>query len=314
VAAKGLSLLPSSLSQVAKEELSRRLLSDGGVADRAQGTFRIDATAWAIIALSALQESPILIDRCRARLRSEQGDDGRVWVSRENPDSFWPTALAVLAWQDAPACTDAQQRAVKFLLDTTGVHYRSQTSEVAGHDATLRGWPWVANTHSWIEPTVLSVIALNAAGHGKHERVQEALRMIQNRQLPHGGWNYGNTFVFGRELRPMPESTGTALTGLAGHVESGVVARSLDYLQGEITSLRTPVALGWGLLGLAAWGVWPSNGLTLIERCLANQSRYGKYDTSSFCLVLLGALAGESDSRTNAFPFAHIHQSAPVSQ
>ena len=51
----------------------------------------------------------------------------------------------------------------------------------------------------------------------------------------------------------MPESTGSALTGLAGHVEMGVVARSLDYLRGEVNALRTPVSLGWGLLGLAAW-------------------------------------------------------------
>jgi hypothetical protein len=307
-------LSSSSLRQIAKEEFSRRLLSDGGVADRATGKFRIDTTAWAILTLSALKESPILIDRCRARLRSEQGNDGRVWVSRENPDSFWPTALAVLAWQDAPACTDAQQRAIKFLLETTGVHYRSQPSEVAGHDAGLKGWPWVANTHSWIEPTVLSVIALKAAGYGRHDRVQEALRMILDRQLPHGGWNYGNTFVFGRELRPMPESTGSALTGLAGHVEMGVVARSLDYLRGEVNALRTPVSLGWGLLGLAAWGMWPSNGLMLVERCLANQARYGEYDTSSFCLLLLGALAGEPDRAMKAFSFPRINQLAPLIQ
>jgi hypothetical protein len=156
---------------------------------------------------------------------------------------------------------------------------------------------------------VLSVIALEGAGYGRHDRVQEALRMIIDRQLPHGGWNYGNTMVFGRELRPMPESTGTALTGLAGHLERKVVARSLDYLQGEINSLRTPVSLGWGLLGLAAWGVWPANGLTLVERCLARQSRYGEYDTSSFCLLLMGALAGEPGSVTNSSSLPGIHQS-----
>ena len=112
----------------------------------------------------------------------------------------------------------------------------------------------------------------------------------------------------------MPESTGTALTGLAGHVERGVVARSLEYLQGEINSLRTPVSLGWGLLGLAAWGVWPSNGLMLVERCLANQSRYGEYDTSSFCLVLLGALAGEFDNKTNVLSSPRINQFDPAIQ
>jgi hypothetical protein len=291
-------LLSSALRRIAKEELSRRLLTDGGVADHAKGKFRVDATAWAILALTALRESPALIDRCRTRLRAEQGRDGRLSVSRENPDSFWPTALGILAWQGAPAFMDAHKQAVRFLLETTGVHYRSRPSAVAGHDPGLKGWPWVANTHSWVEPTVLGVLALSAAGYGRHDRVQEALRMIEDRQLRHGGWNYGNTSVFGQELRPMPESTGTALAGLAGHVERKVVARSLDYLQGQINAMQTPISLGWGLLGMAAWGAWPSNGLTLVERCMANQSRYGEYDTSSICLVLLGALAGDPEITT----------------
>jgi hypothetical protein len=159
----------------------------------------------------------------------------------------------------------------------------------------------VADTHSWIEPTALAVIALKATGHGQHDRVLEAIRMMLDRQLPHGGWNYGNTLVFGRELHPMRESTGAALTGLAGVVDQEKVARSISYLQGEVDRLRTPISLGWGLLGLAAWDLWPSNGTALVERCLANQSRYGDYDTSALCLLFLGALAGERDTKTTLF-------------
>jgi hypothetical protein len=284
-----------------KEALSRRVLPEGGVADAVKGEFRTDSTAWGIIALNAVHESPSLIYRCQARLRSEQGDDGRLWINREHQDCFWPTPLAVLAWQNDPASRDAQKRAVTFLLGTTGVHYRSQSSEVAAHNPALKGWPWVANTHSWIEPTVLSVLALKASGYGRHDRVREAIQMIVDRQLPHGGWNYGNTMVFGRELRPMPESTGTALSGLAGQVEAAVVARSLDYIYGEVNRLHTPISLGWALLGLAAWRMWPSNGLKLVERCLARQSRYGEYDTSSLCLLFLAALAGEPERRIDVF-------------
>jgi hypothetical protein len=138
----------------------------------------------------------------------------------------------------------------------------------------------------------LAVLALKATGHVRHDRVGEAIRMMLDRQLPHGGWNYGNTLVFGRELHPMPESTGAALAGLAGLVERNKIVRSLEYLQDEVGRLRTPISLGWALLGLAAWGHWPSNGLALAERCLANQARYGDYDTSAFCLLCLGVLAG----------------------
>jgi hypothetical protein len=144
-------------------------------------------------------------------------------------------------------------------------------------------------------------MALRATGHGQHDRVREAIQMILDRQLPHGGWNYGNTLMFGKELHPMPESTGAALTGLAGIVDQHTVSRSLEYLQGEIARLRTPISLGWSLLGLAAWNLWPSNGAALLERCLANQLRYGDYDTSALCLLFLGALAGEPDTATPLF-------------
>jgi len=94
----------------------------------------------------------------------------------------------------------------------------------------------------------------------------------------------------------MPEGTGSALASLAGAVDEREVVRSLEYLQGEVDRLRTPISLGWSLVGLAAWGRWPARGGALVERCLANQSRYGDYDTSSLCLLALGALAGEAKS------------------
>jgi len=289
------------IKQVIQDALSRRALSDGGLVDRPGGQFRVDATSWGGLLLRAAGGAQEMLERLRARLVHEQGQDGRVSVQRDHPDSYWPTALAILVWQDSPPSQAAQQRAIHFLLESSGNHFRRRAEDPPAHDTLLKGWPWVAGTHSWIEPTVLSVLALQMAGHGQHDRVREAIRMILDRQLPHGGWNYGNTLVFGRELHPMPESTGAALAGVAGQVEQGTVARSLDYLQGEVDRSRTPISLGWGLLGLAAWGRWPSNGTALVERCLVNQSRYGEYDTSALCLLLLGASAGETDMKSALF-------------
>jgi hypothetical protein len=121
--------------------------------------------------------------------------------------------------------------------------------------------------------------------------------MLLDRQLPHGGWNYGNTLVYGKELHPMPESTGAALTGLAGMVERNTVLPSLEYLQREVSRFQTPISLGWGLLGLAAWSLSPPNAKALVERCLGNQERYGEYETSALCLLFLGGLAVETDAR-----------------
>lgn len=290
--------------------LSRRLLSDGGMAGRLGGPLHIDSTAWGVLALRASGGAHEVIEQLCTVLVREQHGDGRVCMNRANPASFWPTPLAVLAWQDSIASQVAQSRAVHFLLSTTGVHFPKQPTDPSAHDPNLKGWPWIEDTHSWVEPTALGVMALRVAGHGQHDRVREALRMILDRQLPHGGWNVGNTLVFGRELYPMPESTGAALVGLAGEVDQKQVARSIDYLQGEVDRIRTPISLGWSLLGLSAWDRWPANGLALVERCLANQGRYGGYDTSSLCLVALGALAGDSNAYS---PLIQRRHSRPTS-
>lgn len=287
-----------ALRRMVREELSRRSVPQGGIVERPHGQFRTDSTAWGVLALCASAGDDDAIEQHRIRLVEEQGEDGRVAISRSHSDSFWPTSLAVLAWKHSAQCRAAQTRAIDFLTKTTGAHRPRLTNEAAGHDTMLRGWPWVRGAHSWIEPTSLAVIALAATGHGDHVRVREAIHMILDRQLPHGGWNYGNTLVFGQVLRPMPENTGVALAALAGHVEHKTIERSLVYLQGEIGAVRTPISLGWSLLGLAAWDRWPSNGMVLAERCLAAQSRYGEYETSALCLLAVAALSQVESCRS----------------
>ena len=284
---------PVPLKRMIREKISRRFRLEGGIPQSPQEGARADATAWGILAFQAAGGEQDILERHRARLIHEQDKGGRLSVDRKHPDSYWPTALAILAWQNSPGSQSAQSLAVRFLLESTGAHPPKSADAPWAHDTTLRGWPWIKDTHSWIEPTALSLIALRATGYGAHERVSEAIRMMLDRQLPHGGWNYGNTLIFGKELHPMPESTGAALTGLAGVVSREKVVRSLGYLKGAASRLVTPISLGWTLLGLAAWDLWPANGLALVERCLANQSRYGEYDTSALCLLFLGALAGE---------------------
>ena len=290
-----------SLNGLLGNELARRALPEGGFADRPQGRFRSDATAWGILASRASGSSQAVVERHCSRLVREQGEDGRVRVSPQHPESYWPTAMAVLAWQGSSASHAAQNLAVRFLLDTTGIHFQRKPNDIVTHDTSLKGWPWIENTHSWVEPTAMCVMALRAAGHGQHVRVSEAIRMILDRQLPHGGWNVASTIVFGKELTPGPEATGSALASLAGVVEEREIARSLEYLHGEVERSRTPISLGWSFIGLAAWGQWPARGGALIERCLANQSRYGDYDTSSLGLLALGGLAGEAKAHSPLF-------------
>jgi len=273
------------------EALKKRSLKDGGFTSRVKGGYRPDSTAWAVIALSAAGIDDPMIHLARSRLVSDQKEDGRIPVSQEHPEAFWPTSLAILAWQGSSTHSAPQLLAVKFLLETTGAHWSKDPEAAMSHDTSIKGWSWIENTHSWVDPTALSLQALKMTGYEKHQRSAEAARMLLDRQLPKGGWNVGNTMVFGKELRPMPDSTGMALDALSGMVPLKRIQDSIRYLKERIRNVRSPLSLGWGILGLGAWGERPAEAPKWLMECLQLQNRFGSYDTSLISLILLAHLA-----------------------
>lgn len=274
-------------------EVWKRSLPAGGFAARPNGQYRSDATAWAVMALRMGGSNPQLLHAARQSLAANQMEDGRVLLSNSNGQTgvFWSTPLAILAWQKAAEFGQFQSRSTSFLLKTTGNHFKRLPDSPTGHDTAIRGWPWTEGTHSWVEPTSLAMIALRVTGYGNDVRVIEAARLLMDRQLPSGGWNYGNTTVFGTELAAMPESTGLALSALPGLVAKQDISGSLALLKNGIKTLTTPFSLGWTILGLSAWEERPSDANAMIGRCLERQIRYGAYDTSLLGLMILARQA-----------------------
>jgi hypothetical protein len=270
------------------DQLKQRQLDSGGFMSKPHGRYSPEATCWAIMALSGYPANcGDLMMRARARLVADQLPDGRVCISREHPEVFWPTSLAVFAWRQSPEHQENLAKAVVFLLGSSGEHSPKKPDFPVAHDTSLKGWPWIAGTHSWVEPTGLAMMALKLAGYGNQARVREGARLLLDRQLPGGGWNYGNTFVFGRELRPMPLSTGIALNALRGETPLENIQGSLTFLKNQVVTMHTPQSLGWSLLGLGAWQKRPMQAQHLIYECLKSQERYGVYDTSSLALLLV---------------------------
>jgi hypothetical protein len=267
--------------------LKERALDGGGFAANPRGDYRPEATCWAILALLGDPANHGLIERARARLAAGQLSDGRVCISPDHPEVDWPTSLAVFAWHRSPEYQKNQALAAHFLMTSSGAYWQKKADSPAAHDTSIKGWSWIAGTHSWVEPTGLAMMALKIAGYGRQARVQEATRLLLDRQLPRGGWNYGNTSVFGQELRPMPLSTGIALSALKDETPRETIQRSLTYLKSRAINLHTPRSLGWSLLGLAGWQAQPESALSLIDDCLMRQDRYGVYDTPSLALLLV---------------------------
>jgi hypothetical protein len=231
------------------------------------------ATEPAALAALALQAAGRPAEAAHALdwLTTIQNADGSLGVDAEQRQPCWPTGWAVVAWQTAITQGDyavdrrqtwgrAAAQAVAWAMRIAGRALDDPNeSRVFGHDTTLHGWPWVEATHSWVEPTAIQLLALRNAGQAAHPRCREAVRLLLDRQLPNGGWNYGNTTVLGNTLRPHVQPTGLALAALASEPEArSRVQPSLDYLQTAIGADTATASLCYALLGLAAFDARPA--------------------------------------------------------
>jgi hypothetical protein len=209
-----------------------------------------------------------------------QAPDGSVGVNATQQTPAWPTSLAILAWNHLAAATgkdeyaEATAKALRWSLESRGTTGVQQAH--VGHDTMLNGWSWAANTHAWMEPTCMFVIALKAVGQTRHERTREAVRLLIDRLLPKGGCNYGNTIVLGQALLPHVQPTGLAMLALAGETASDPrIGKSLDYLEQQLTADTSTSSLCYGLLGLTAHGRQPAQASAWLKDAADRLSERG---------------------------------------
>lgn len=268
------------------KDIQNRQHIEGGFSEIVGGSYRPDSTSWAILTLARSGIHGKVVETARLCLAKQQFKDGRVSMPGDSR-AFWPTPLVVLALHGSKLYGETQSRALRFLLETSGKHWKKDPASPISHDTSIQGWPWTEETHSFVEPTAMALIALDIVGQAGHPRFEEGSRMLMDRQLPHGGWNYGNTKVYGQELHPFVDTTGIALTALAGHVSKKNVGSSIQFLKERVEQCRTPLSLGWTLFGLGAWGESPLKVPVWIEQSLKRQEKYGAYGTSLLSLLAL---------------------------
>jgi hypothetical protein len=277
-------------------ELALRRGPRGGFRARADDPAEleiVDATAWAAVALAIADPGSAARRGASDFLAGTQAPDGRLSVHPLHPGTYAPTSVAILAWSGDTARAAERRKAVDFLLTHEGLTYPQDSSSPNRIDTELRGWPWVDRTFSWAEPTALALLALAAAGEGAHARSREGVKVLLDRQIANGGWNYGNSRVFDADLLSAPESTGLVLAALAGAVERSQIELSLARLAEELPRLRTPLALAWSLLAAAAWrlDVGAGERARAIDETFARAPRYGGYETADVALLAIALAA-----------------------
>jgi len=262
----------------------------GGYSSR--GEVASEPTALAGLALQA-HGNREAATRAADWLVAHQEKNGTVGVLATQASPCWPTSLSILLWQrvDADRYRQPIERAVAWTLQEKGETHVQR--DYIGHDTTLVGWSWAADTHSWLEPTAMFVMALKAVGQSLHARTREAVRLLVDRLLPHGGCNYGNTIVLGQELLPHVEPTGLVMMALADEsLDDPRISRSLEYLERELSAETTTVSLCYGLLGLAACKRSPEQRLDWLSD---KYNQLIKRDADCYKLALIALAAHEAD-------------------
>lgn len=233
--------------------------------------------------------------RAAGWLAEQQARNGTIGVTASRSSPHWPTALAMLVWHSIDQATGGQEfkdhlsRAIDWSLAEHGKP--APRSAQFGHDSTIAGWSWAANTHSWLEPTAMFVLALKSVGHSQHARTRDGVRLLIDRQLPNGGCNYGNTIVLGQPLLAHAQPTGLAMLALAGEgYDDPRTERSLRFLERELSQQTATASLCYGVLGLAAHGRAPATRDTWLRQ---TYSRVVTHNSSPHKLALIALAAAD---------------------
>jgi hypothetical protein len=276
-------------------ECLRRLHITERCSYSSDGAWAAEPTALASLALAFHRFHKSAL-RFGEQLADVQQSDGAVPALAERDSPSWTTSLAILAWL---ACRDYVhgvhlnrniELAINWSLTTHGKP--APRNPQIGHDPTILGWSWAAETHAWMEPTCMFVIALKAAGLSDHQRTRDGVRLVTDRLLPNGGSNFGSTLVLGQATLPQVESTGLAMLALAGEKNSDPrVEKSLQYLEANLIDRTTTASLCYGLMGLAAHNRRPPHAEAWLAAALEREIKRGQ---SAFKLALL-ALASVPD-------------------
>ena len=236
-----------------------------------------------------------------------QRPDGALGLSAGIAAPPWGTPHAMLLWAALDGYQAERRQAAQWLLQFAGESWPADQTGVIAHDTSIPGWPWVEGTHSWLEPTAMALLALRREGYGEHARVGQGIRMICERVLPGGGWNFGNRAMFGATYPPQLASTGFALLALTADASvSNLIDGGCRYLRRRLPGVRAPRSLAWGLMGLDAWQQRPAEADRWLARSFAwvRRNRANPLDLAQLILAAdhrtIGLLGAEAAKEVTA--------------
>ena len=241
------------------ETLNSRQMKSGGWAYFDSVQESLEATCLAELALAperqASSSAAILF-----LLKSQLSDGG--WPAfLGDSEGSWTTALALCTLNSTGDFTAAREKAFRWLYAERGREghwlwrWKFKTSDRnVRFDPDKYGWPWVTGSASWV-PTAFSIIAIEQftvcnRSEESEKRIHLGVEMLLDRACVDGGWNSGNSLVYGVPLRPHVEATAIALLALQDEHRTEMIQKSLSWLRQNAASVDSVSSLAWCILSL----------------------------------------------------------------
>jgi hypothetical protein len=242
------------------QELRRRELPGGGWSFSGSAQVSVETTCLATF--SVLAERPFSAPHVVRPLLHAQLSDGS-WpslVGDEKPS--WTTALVICVLNSANDASGARERGQSWLLKTRGREgdwlwrWKFKLADrTVRFDPDRYGWPWLPGSASWVIPTAFSIIAIKqftacSRSEISERRIGLGVDMLLDRVCLGGGWNSGNSNVYGVPLRAHVEATAVALLALQDEERTPVIQASLGWLKQRSSSIESVESLAWCILSL----------------------------------------------------------------
>lgn len=275
-------------------ELAKRQLLSGSWSYLGSSQVSIECTCIGALALIGLDESRCA-DALACLLRS-QLSNGAWPAFIPDTEPSWTTSLAITTLSVLSDSADARDRAVDWAVTDKGREgnwfwrYKFKVDRAVRLRPELYGWPWIEGACSWVIPTGLMMVALKQFVYCKPRpevtaRIRLGAQMLLDRCCLGGGWNAGNSVIYGVPLPAHVEPTAIALLGLQGEPDQPVIRAGLLWLESAVNSEQGISSLSWTVLCLAAYG----RNFTAMQRRIAAvlNSGYEHLNSATLALAIL---------------------------
>ncbi len=292
--------------------------SDGGWGYQEGKQSATEATAWALLALGPSKlsnassseraaEYSSAIERGKNWLRAAQLPDQSWPAFNEFPEGRWLTSLACLALNSYGESADAIAGGAKWLCNEVpgeGKTWQRIKKNLFGkkslvrQNSALTGWSWTPGTSSWVEPTACVLILLHqlfiskSSPPGAEKRSELAEAMLYDRMCPGGGWNSGNSEVYGVAGEPLVGPTVWALIALQQYRERAENQQGLRWLLSAREGIKGPVSLALAHICFQVYGCETPSVVPALRKSFEENQFLRSVLAAATCSVALSPPAG----------------------